>query len=265
MGLIDRAKHIRAAALDVVAPQRVVFHHVPKCGGTSLGRALRRRYIASQATVAPEPSFRAMELFTRRSDREAMLVDVLDLREQMMLYLLFQDIRCISLHVRFSKPAHDAFSDRYRFVTLLREPVDRFLSNYNWNHARVGAHAHIPEGFDQFLETDRARRMGATYPEFFSGLPKDADFSTPEAIAAACANLDRFDAVGTLDDLDGFRSRLRAVLGLRIRIGHENRAPGNGPQVRRADLTPAQRARVETLCQPDIAVWSHLRAGRPGG
>jgi len=254
-GVVGKARSLRARLLDRVIPQRFVFHHVPKCGGTSVGRALRKRCILSQATVLPEASFRAYEAFTGATDTERMLVDVLDLREQMLLYLMFADTRCVSAHVRFSEAAYAHFAGRYKFITILREPVSRFLSNYAWSHGRTGAHAEIREEFDAFLETPRAARLGASYVEFFGGLPKEADLRAPSSIDAALRGLERFDIVGRLDDLAGFSGAIRRELGLRTRIGHENRAKGahKGPRI--ADLSAAQLARVRGLCAPDLAVW----------
>lgn len=257
MGLVDTAKRIKLSLTDALVPQRVLFHHVPKCGGTSVGRALRRRYILSQSTVTPEASYRAFELFTGGSDREQMLIDVLDLREQMMIYLLFEDIRCVSLHVRFSEVAFDKFRHKYKFVTLLRDPVDRFISHYYWSHPKKGAHAWIEEELEEFVETKRAKRLGATYVEYFSGLPKEADFSSPIAVAAAQRNLGRLDVVGRLDRLKVFEQDLSRELGVRISIGHENKAPSvNGERKVSSDVMEKVRA----LCAPDIAVWNSLLA-----
>ncbi|SLN64278.1 sulfotransferase family 2 domain-containing protein [Roseisalinus antarcticus] len=259
MGLVDIAKRLRHRATERLLPQPFVFHHVPKCGGTSVGRALRKRYLLSQATVIPESSFRAFEAFTGRHDRERLLVDVLDLREQMLLYLMFEGVRGISLHVRFSEIAWERFETDYKFVTILRDPVDRFVSHYNWSREKPGAHARIEEPFDAFLDTDRARRLGATYVEYFCGLPKEADITGSEAIARAGATLGRFDVVGSLSDLPAFTGALRRELGVRIRIGHENRARTSTAAVTARTLTPAQRERVEALCAPDIAVWQAAR------
>jgi hypothetical protein len=259
MGWVDRAKSAYGGLVERTMPRRVVFHHVPKCGGTSVGRALRKRYVMSQATVNPESSFRAFEAFTGRSDREGMLVDVLDLREQMLLYLLYEDVRCISLHVRFSEVAWRQFRDRYKFVTILREPVSRFVSHYYWSYGREFAHARIEEKLGDFLETDRARRLGSSYVEYYCGLPRETDFSGEDAIAAAVHNLGRFDVIGRLDRLDRFEADLRKVLGARIRIGHENRMSrqfGEGRQ----EITPAMRDRIRQLCAPDIAVWRAVTA-----
>lgn len=252
MGLIDSAKGLKAAASDRLHPQRVVFHHAPKCGGTSVGRALRKRYWLSQVTVIPESSFRALEAFLGGGERERLLVDVLDLREQMLLYHLFEDVRCISAHVRFSTAAHARFAQRYRFVTILREPIARFHSHYRYSFGKAGAHGRIEEPFEAFLDTDRARRLGATYTEYYSGLPKDADFRSEEAVEAAAANLARFDAVGRLDDPPDFEEQLRAVLGVRIRIGHENKGR---PAARGTTERPDLAEKVAELCAPDLAIW----------
>lgn len=252
---VDRAKGLRGRILNATLPQRFVFHHVPKCGGTSVGRAFRKRYLLSQATISPEASFRAYQAFTGRQDREQMLVDVLDLREQMLLYHLYSDTRCVSAHVAFSDIAYSGFSDSYKFVTILREPVSRFLSHFNWSHARDGAHARIEEDFDTFLETERAKRMGATYVEYFAGRPPISDIATPKAIAKAICNLNRFDVVGRLDDMARFERNISDKLGFRVRIGHENRASAPRSGIQRSNLTTAQLQKVQDLCAPDIAIY----------
>ncbi|MFG6665182.1 sulfotransferase family 2 domain-containing protein [Sulfitobacter sp. 916] len=258
---INRVRKLNQAFLDRTAPQRFVFHHVPKCGGTSVARALRRRYLTSQATVRPEPSFQAFKAFTGRTDTEQMLTDVSDLRQQMMLYLLYDDIRCISLHVPFSHVAYEHFGERYKFVTLLREPVSRFISHYNWSSRGAGEHGQISEDFDTFLYTQRARRMGAEFVEMFSDQFGQEDIRTPEAISTAVTNLRRFDLVGRLDDLEGFSMGLREILGIRIRIGHENRTGLATATVSASNLTPSQRRAVEEVCAPDIAVWNAIFGG----
>jgi hypothetical protein len=260
MSIVDRAKALVGLMNDYHLPQRVVFHHVPKCGGTSVGRALRKRYITSQATVSPESSFRAFQTFTGRTDREGLLVDILDLREQMLLYLLYEDVRCVSAHVRFSHAAYDTFRDKYAFITILREPVQRFISHYFWSFQRPNAHGRIDEDFESFLETQRAKRLGASYVEYFCGLPKETDITTAEAVDSAIRNLRRMNIVGRLDDLAGFQADLRKTLGVRVRIGHENKmrqSVGREAGVVKPELMDHVRA----LCAPDIMVWNAVFSG----
>ena len=231
-----------------------LFSPCSKCGGTSVGRALRKRYLLSQSTVTPESSFRAFEAFTQGTDRQQMLVDVLDLREQMMLHLLFEDIRCVSLHVVLVKLPIIISPKINKFVTVLREPVSRFISHYFWSFGKPHAHARIDENFEDFLETEHAQRLGSTYGEFYSGLSKNSDMRSDSAVDAAIENLRRFDAVGRLDDLGDFETQLRSELGVKISIGHENKNK-SATRGDRFEITPELMDRVVELCAPDIAVW----------
>ncbi|MCF7992564.1 MAG: sulfotransferase family 2 domain-containing protein [Thiohalocapsa sp.] len=251
---ISRIKQVRTRLLDKLSPQRVVFHHVPKCGGTSVGAALRRRYFLSQATVRPEQSFLAYQAFTGRADREQLLVDVIGFRQQMMLYWLFEDVRCISLHVPFSNAAYERFGDRYTFITILREPVSRFISHYCWSYGRPDAHGRIEEPLGEFLDTPRAKRLGSTYVEYFCGFSPERDLSSDNAVDAAISNLRRFDVVGTLSKLDRFESDIATRLGIRLKIGHRNKSDRARTDVERR-LTPEIRSQITELCAPDIAVW----------
>lgn len=258
MSSVDQAKSFRQVALDRVLRQRFVYHHIPKCGGTSVGRALRKRYILSQVTVAPEPSFRAFELFHGSYDRDKMLIDVLDLREQMLLYHMFDDVRGISLHVRFSEKAYQAFKDRYKFITMLRDPVQRFVSHYYWSFNKPNAHARIEEKFEAFLDTPRAKRLGSTLVEYLCGLPKEVPTDAPEAIEAAIANLSKFAVVGDIGDTQKFEHDVKDSLGVRVSVGHENKRRAIAQREKPTDK-PELRERIEELCGPDLQVWKHFK------
>src|SRR5437868_4791278 len=96
MSLVDWGKRAHRWLTNSFCEKRIVFHHVPKCGGTSVGRALRRAYILSQASVTPEESFRALTAVKERADRLISPIrDVYEFRELMLLYLLYSDVRCI--------------------------------------------------------------------------------------------------------------------------------------------------------------------------
>lgn len=256
MSLTDTIKSLHARATDRTCPERIVFHHVPKCGGTSVGRAIRRAYLLSQATVTPVESERAFDLARARRDDLAGL-DVSHLREMMLLYHLAADRRCVAAHVPFSDVAFEAFRDRYRFLTVLRDPVDRFVSNVAWSR-RAGAFFKIREPLEDFLKTERARKLGATYARYFCGTPGGRRDGW--SVAKAVENLRRMDGVGFLDDLAGFRDTLFDLTGHRFRIGHENAA---APDPDRAALREGPLGRrIAELCAPDLEIWDavqHLR------
>ena len=261
MSMMDFGKLLHRRATDLFCGHRIVFHHVPKCGGTSVGRSLRRAYILSQGTVTPDASMKAFD--AAREDRAHVSSgDVSELREMMLLYMLYTDTRCVSAHIPFSEAAYKRFSGRYVFVTLLRDPVDRFISNYYWSHQHPGGVGHIAEPFEEFLLTERARHLGSTYVRYFCGEP--AQQFTAKHVDAAIRNLHHMECVGFLDEIGRFESALRQLTGKRLKIGREN--VGNTGAKRDAILSGSMRHKVLAACSFDREIWDavqNLRARLP--
>lgn len=255
MGSVERARSLLGAARGKLHPARVVFHHAPKCGGTSVGRALRKRYLLSQTTVLPEATYAAEAALAPGVAPAELRLRAEVLRERMLLYHLAAGVDCISAHVRFSEAAWRTYGDDVRFITMLREPEARFLSHYRWSHGRPEGYAHIPDAFAPFLESNAAEALGAFYVFFFSGLPPDADMRSAEALERAKANLERFHVVGFLDRMPAFRAAVRAKVGVRLRVGHENRAQAPMPHG-----LDDHRDRIAALTAPDRAFFDHARA-----
>ena len=258
MSLIDTARRGIGRARKHLHPNRIVFHHVPKCGGTSVGRAIRKRFLLSQATVLPEATYAAEKALDPAADAHTLLMRAEALRERMFLYHLAAGVDCVSAHVRFSDPAWEAYGDQAKFVTILRDPVARFISHYRWSHGRTHGHAHIPEDFETFLASPAAERLGAFYVYFFSGLAPDADMTTPSALERAKANLDKFDVVGFLDDLAGFQAGVRREVGVKIKVGHENRARAEAPKI-----APEHAERIDAVTAPDKALFAYALKRKP--
>jgi hypothetical protein len=253
MDKVTLLKSLRERAMYLTPRQRLVFHHIPKCGGTSVARALRMRYLFSQATVHPLHTFAVAEDLHKSESLATTLAGMYELRQQLLLYLLHEDVHCIAGHVPFSEVAFEKFQPKYRFITILRDPVERFVSHYFHSYERDD-YSRIELSLEAFVETDDARRLGSTYVAYLSGLPWGGDFTSDEAISAACTNVGKFDCVGFVDDMAGFAKRLRGVLGVSPRIGHENRGKAAGASYRER-LAPDLIGQIEELCAPDLRVY----------
>ena len=254
MSMTDIAKSMHRRAADLLCGDRIVFHHVPKCGGTSVGRTLRRAYMLSQGTVTPEASQNAFDAVQQGREAGAS-GNVAQLREMMLLYMLYSDTRCVSAHIPFSNVAFERFAGTYQFVTLLRDPVDRLISNYYWSHQHPGGVAHIPQPFDEFVLSKRARQVGATYVRYFCGEPVQ-EF-TAKHVDAAIRNLRRMDCVGFLDEVGRFEAALRKLTGKRLKIGKEN--VRNTGAKRNAILAGAMREKALAACAMDREVWDAVQ------
>ncbi len=237
---------VKAKLDDIVCGQRVVFHHLPKCGGTSIRKALRNAYPISFAAYGSDPAYRTFQALHPDYGLDQLAVTVTKFRQEQLLYFLYRDMRCVSGLCPFSDTAHRLFGDRYRFVTTIREPLGLMTSIYHYDRYRSRDRWRTQLSLEAYLETPRAARFGAIYSEFYNGLPPESDPSDLRAVAAAKRNLAKFAVVGTVEDMAGFQRRLRRTLKTRVRIGHHNVAKVNAGD-RMSALTPALKRRIEQL------------------
>lgn len=231
-----------------------VFMHVPKCGGTSLSEGLYSLVpLNLKIGILDSPSIRramALHHFDRDEDRTFHdegdeVATISDFRERLLLMHLAHECHLIHGHFLFSETAYRHFGDRYKFVTILRDPIARTVSSY-----RMAVRTeHFQGDFDAFLESAKGRRMALHNLRYFSGIPDVAAGDEAVALEKAKTNLALFSVVGFIEDQSGFLERFRDVFGRAPSLGHYNRAREN-----RLEITADQRKRLEALCGPDLEI-----------
>lgn len=228
----------------------VVYIHAPKCGGTTIGSALRLRYAYSQATIPlPQSTAITRRLWPDATGNEAIYREH-EVRDVLMADHLRKGVKCLSAHIRFN-PALRRTAPGYTFATLLREPTSRFISHYYYSLRRF-PETERARSIDDFLDTAEALRYGSMYLFYFSMKFQAEAVPLAEHITSARENLASFDLVGTLENLDTFQARLESKLGVKIYPITRNTKPaGEKPP----KLTAEQRTRIEELCAPDIEIY----------
>jgi hypothetical protein len=90
----------------------------------------------------------------------------------------------ITAHIPFSETAYNEFHDRYAFVSILRNPVDRWLSEYTFNKFKEsGRGKHTAQcDINTYLDSDYGKAQGGQYGLWLGGLRKDGDYTSKDAV-----------------------------------------------------------------------------------
>jgi len=251
-------RSVKKRVEDTLCGRHVVFHHVPKTGGTSIFSALRRRYAISYSSFDLIHIYSAMEALYPDEDQDSIKRRTLQFREEQLLWFMYADRRCIVVDTPFSETAYQKFNNKYNFITVLREPIYYFISTFFWNVKSDQDRWQVDQSPEAFLKTPRARRFGEFYARFFSGLSMKDDDPIAPAIERAKQNLQRCAAIGLTEDMAGFSTKLSDVLGVRVRIGHENKSKVASRDHDRL-LAPETRRQIEEISGPNIELYDFVR------
>lgn len=222
----------------ILPAERIAYIHLPKCGGTSVNTALLQLY-RHWRMVSPQAVVQFGE-FEARNASAFTGVDDADFRRALFAYCITNPkSRLLTGHFRFCAEAYESVSDKWCLITVLRHPVERWLSHYYFN-LNSGTEYNIDLPIEAFLKTDRARALGAIYVDHFSEGRGDPD--------TAIDALKQFDIVGCLENLGRFKTDFKNRFGKDISVESLNVGT-------KKNVTPTIRAAVEDCCRPDMQVY----------
>ena len=243
---------------------KIIFIHVPKCGGDAVGNAIVSQYITFRQDSNPI-SFDALAsdnvVKIRKNISEPAYIAhedaILEFRENLLLYLMGRaSSRLILGHVAFSNAAYEAFRGQFAFVTMLRDPVKRYISAYFYNRYKTSEHRKINLEIDAYLDSKLGQEQDHDLVKFIGGRRVNGDYASREAIEQAKENLHKFDVIGFLEHLDTFRACYETRFGVSLRLAKTNENP-KPASFRDSIMTTERQERVREICAPDREIYQY--------
>jgi hypothetical protein len=208
--------------------REIVFVHIPKTAGTSLRNALERA--AADHTIlrdygkAPETSPALFNL-VHVQKKPLQLREVFD-----------HEKRGVLLSGHF--PAH-RYWEIFRpksFVTFVRDPVDRVISEHNHFVSYQGWTASL----DEFATMQRFRNVISKF--------------------LARVSIKRFGFIGIMENLEADVPALSQFLGTELSVRRDNK--GSYTHQPASSVTPEIRGRIAELNSDDIELYERLKRER---
>lgn len=241
---------------------KLVFIHVPKCGGISIRDSLNKKYQHSFYYLNAPQVYKSSKLYfkTQKEHLNDQQFSERDLIKMAYGVHLFNSVlkkqKCLSGHIACNRQMISTLKEmNYNFVTMIRNPIDRFFSLYFYNLYKKDDFGSTNLRFEEYLKSC----SGTTYVYYFGGYRADQRYDSDEAIANAVDNLKEFKVIGRLNKMDLFINEMKHKLGLSLEISKSNKSPAPREKYNTFKNSPEKRAMVREVFQPDLKLFEQLK------
>lgn len=228
-------------------PRKILFDHLPKCGGTSLNAYLQEHYPRRKTFSLKGPNLAAaVDKFKHLPEAERHKYDYV--KGHMVLDLL------------------DWVHPECMKITLFRDPVERIISHYYYakttrNHYLHSAINSWRLGLEDYITRDGlSGELRNWYTTHFSGMTiKEAENNPKESVDKAVKTvLNRYDLVGFLDNFSSFVENLHKQANLCYPYQNQklNVTEGKPP---RDSIEPTTLSKIERVNFLDVVLYNRLR------
>ncbi len=233
--------------LPLPKPKKVLFDHLPKCGGSSLNLYLQAHYSRRKTFIIsgldPAASVKAFQSLSQSRRYEYDLVRGHLGRE----FLNYVHPECV-------------------VVTMMREPTNRIISHYYYAKRRKTHYLHseihkLNMTLEQYATSDLSAELRNWYVAHFSGLvPSDIEANPNDSLAKAVEVLTaRYDIIGFLDEFETFIESLRCVAGLRENYnGIKSNVTTDRPPIQ--DIPQATIETIKDVNHLDIKLYQRIKS-----
>lgn len=227
-------------------PKKILFDHLPKCGGSSVNKYLEAHYPRRKTFSTKVPMIKAsVDKFKNLSISQRYGYDLVKGHGANQL-LDYVHPECLK-------------------VTVLREPIDRIVSHYYYARRtpRHYLYSKIHESemsLEDYVTLGISGELRNYYTTRFSGLTADdAEKKPNESINRAVeAILKTYDVVGFLDSFSSFADALREQARLRYKWQGEKQNVTEG-RIAINDIQQSIISKIEQINHLDVVLYRKIK------
>jgi hypothetical protein len=250
-------KYLTNAIISPVIRRKICYIHIPKCGGISIKNSITSLY-GLRSYVSPGHVF---HLDAAASVKSATKVEMglSDHRKNLLHYALSSKAKFISGHFLLGEDVLNTYGDNWEFITMLRDPVKRWISNFYYNKFNKNPNHvwKIDQDIEEFISTDRATAYGNDYVRQIIGVPNNSTALMDDNIKKSIKILEKFAVVGILEDMENFQIDFKKSFNVQINLLRENKSPVN-LQKQPVIADDVMNAIIK-LCEPNLAIYNHFK------
>lgn len=235
---------------DALGLPRIYFCHIPKCAGSSIASAIWEQIYSSAAV----DGFGIEQVASQRASK-ALKISMMRTRETVLAYNLSIKSNYFGRGHSYCRPSLvEEFSNDWSFITILRHPVERWISEYVYNTHKHSSWVKNEVPLNEYLESKKGIATGQYLLRYFSNFSGDVHVNPSIYVDEALDNLSRFSVVGILDNLDEWVFRMNRCFGVSLDIPKVNVSPKNDVAgYIRSDAKVIKK--IEKLCKYDLDLY----------
>jgi len=232
---------------------KIFFCHVPKCAGTSISTEIQKKiyskYNIGTFRIVPEASFNSATLLS---------IDMMKVRKIILAYNLSDPYNYFGTgHVYCTPNILNSFSNEWNFITILRNPIDRWISEYVYNTYKTDKWAKNTLPLNDYLNSKTGKLTGISYVKYFSSIPDNYNGKMDEFIEEAIENLNHFYIIGILEKLDKFTKTFKLKFNSEIVLPKINPSP-NTQIFAKIKSNEILLEKINNLCKADMEIYQKI-------